>query len=192
MAKKKKEFSDFRVFVTLTLVCLCAAGVLALVHKLTKKPIEEARERARREALKVVLPPETENIETQIIKKGEQEHEIQVAKDASRNIVGYAVTATTNEGYGGDIVFLIGLDANGKINTYKVMQHSETPGLGDNITTQDFKNQFEGKNSENFTFKVSKDGGDVQAITAATISSRAACDALRKGLELFNEYQQGR
>ena len=72
------------------------------------------------------------------------------------------------------------------------MKHTETPGLGDNLTTEDFKKQFKGKNRANFTFKVTKDKGNVQAITAATISSRAACEALDRGMKSFEIYYKGK
>lgn len=186
----KKQFSDFQTFIALTLVCLGAAAVLAVVHQLTRNPIKEAELREKQKALKIVLPEETDRIDQKTITFEGRETEIHVARDAKGRIVGYAVEATTSEGYGGDIRFLIGLDATGKMQTYKIMQHKETPGLGDNLTSPEFKDQFKGKNLDNFTFRVKKDGGDVQAITAATISSRAACDALEKGLEIFKKHQK--
>ena len=187
----KKKFSDFQTFIALTLVCIGAASVLAVVHHLTKKPIKDAELRQKQEALRIVLPKETVRIDQKTIIFEGSETEIHVGKDSKGRLVGYAVEATTSEGYGGDVVFLIGLDAEGKIKTYKIMIHKETPGLGDNLTSPEFKKQFIGKNLDNFTFKVTKDGGDVQAITAATISSRAACDALKRGLEIFKAFKKG-
>jgi len=186
----KKQFSDVQTFITLTLVCVGAAAVLALVDRVTQKPIERAEARKKEEALRIVLPPETASIETRSVPTGGGEIEVNLALDDQGQTIGYAISSSTDEGYGGDVEFLLGLDREGSILTYKIMNHKETPGLGDNLTSEKFKSQFKGKNLDNFQFKVAKDGGDVQAITAATISSRAACKALEKGLELFQEYRK--
>lgn len=187
----KKEFSSFQTFLTLFLVCLFSAGILSAVYILTKEPIREAKEQEKQDALKVVLPPETEDIEMVTVQKEQEEYNVYIAKDSGGNVTGYALETMTSQGYGGNIRFLLGLDENGKIYNYYITQHSETPGLGDNLRSDSFKSQFKGRDLENFTFKVEKDGGDVQAITAATISSRAACDALKKGLERFEDFSRG-
>jgi electron transport complex protein RnfG len=67
-----------------------------------------------------------------------------------------------------------------------VLQHKETPGLGTKMTEEKFLVQFRGKNPGSFPLKVKKDGGQVDAITAATISSRAFCDALQRAYDALN------
>lgn len=185
----KRESSDFQTFIILTLVCMVSAGVLAFVYQVTKNPIAQAEARAKEEALRIVLPTETKEIKTDSLTFNGEDFEIQTAIDKDGKAIGYALQSGTNKGYGGEIVFLVGFDIRGKINTYKIMSHLETPGLGDNLTTDEFKKQFNGKDLENFRFKVTKDGGDVEAITAATISSRAACEALEKALTMFKAYK---
>ncbi len=187
----KREFSDFRTFLTLTLVCVCAAAILGIAYDLTKKPIATARAREKEDALKVVFPPETANIESRTVSIKGKNIEIDIARDKTGKIIGYALP-TRAMGYGGYINFLLGVDPDGSIITYRVMSHNETPGLGENITSKEFTRQFRGKNLKNFKFKVKQEGGDVQAITAATISSRAAAKALKEGLGIFETYRAGR
>ncbi len=82
---------------------------------------------------------------------------------------------------------MVGMLDDGSISNTAVLSHKETPGLGDkmDIKKSDFPKQFEGKSPESFKLKVSKDGGDVDAITAATISSRAFCDAVKRATDTY-------
>lgn len=187
----KKKFTDLQTFIILTTVCTLSAGILAVVYNVTKDPIAQAEAKEKEKALKIVLPGDTKSLKKEIFSYEGQNVEIHVALDQNGNPIGYALESITPNGYGGEIIFLIGLDSGGSINTYKIMSHQETPGLGDNLKSEKFTNQFKGKNLENFVFKVAKDGGNVQAITAATISSRAGCEALEKGLKVFNAYKKG-
>ncbi|HRC93634.1 MAG TPA: RnfABCDGE type electron transport complex subunit G, partial [Tenuifilaceae bacterium] len=92
-------------------------------------------------------------------------------------------------GFGGRIELMVGFLPDGTINKITVISHKETPGLGDKIDPgkSDFSVQFEGKNPETFKVMVKKDGGDVDAITASTISSRAFCDAVNRAYKAFKE-----
>lgn len=186
----KKEFSSLQIFIILTAIALASAGILAFVNAVTKKPIDNAEATKKREALTMVLPASVEKIEPKIFNYKGADVEINVGLDKSGKPAGYAFESITDKGFSGKILFLVGVDVNGNISGYKVLEHKETPGLGDNIKGEKFSAQFKGKGLSNFKFKVTKDGGDVQAITAATISSRATADALQKGLELFAEYKK--
>ena len=90
---------------------------------------------------------------------------------------------------------MVGLLTDGTINKVSVLQQSETPGLGANMVNPKFKDQFDGKNPASFKLNVKKDGGDVDAITAATISSRAFSEAVRTACEGFeankNQFMKG-
>jgi len=185
----KRQFSDVQIFIILTVVSVVSAGILAFTYNFTKDPIEKTEKKKKEDALRVVLPPETVKITPQTIKIEGEDVELNIGEDKDGKVVGYAIQTITKKGFGGEIIFLLGIDLQGKITTYNVIDHKETPGLGDGINSEKFKKQFQGKNSENFTFKVVKDGGNVQAITAATITSRAACDALEKGLKYFKAYK---
>lgn len=185
----KRQFSDVQIFIILTVVSVASAGILAFTYNFTKDPIAKTEARKKEDALRNVLPSETTRITTQKITVEGEEVELSIGEDKNGAVLGYAVQSITKKGFGGQIIFLLGLDLEGKITTYNVISHTETPGLGDGINSEKFKKQFQGKNSGNFTFKVVKDGGNVQAITAATISSRAACEALDKGLKYFKAYK---
>jgi electron transport complex protein RnfG len=103
-------------------------------------------------------------------------------------LVGYAVTTYTKKGFSGNITLMAGFSPDGSIFNITVLEHKETPGLGTKMTEPKFKDQFKGKNPLQFKLKVKKDGGPVDAITAATISSRAFCDAVQRA---YNTIQKG-
>ena len=88
-------------------------------------------------------------------------------------------------GFGGKIELMVGMLQNGIINKVSVLSQAETPGLGANMVNDKFKGQFDGKDPQTFTLKVKKDGGDVDAITAATISSRAVSEAIQRAVDGF-------
>ena len=100
-----------------------------------------------------------------------------VGKSADGTVVGYAVTGADAGGYGGDVVLMVGFQADRKtVVCYKTLAAAETPGLGMKLNTPEFQTQFGGKDAT--TLKVKKDGGEIEAITAATITSRAVCRAI--------------
>ena len=137
------------LLVSLTLISGVCAAVLAYVNSITKDPIAATAEKAREAAKAAVLC-------------GEE---------------GYAVEGRSGEGYGGDIVLMVGFKKDKKtVISYKVLQASETPGLGMKLKMPEFADQFSGKDGS--ALKVKKDGGDIEAITSATITSRAVCKAI--------------
>ncbi|MDD2425283.1 MAG: RnfABCDGE type electron transport complex subunit G, partial [Bacteroidales bacterium] len=101
--------------------------------------------------------------------------------------VGYAIESFSNAGFGGRISLMVGFDSEGNIVNVSVISHSETPGLGAKIVDgkSNFSVQFKGKNPVDFKLSVRKDGGDVDAITASTITSRAYCGALESAYKIF-------
>ena len=105
-----------------------------------------------------------------------------------RSIVGYAVNSYTNNGFSGYISLMAGFKPDGSVIGISVLEHKETPGLGTKMTEPEFKEQFTGKNPGESMLKVKKDGGDIDAITAATISSRAFCDAVQRA---YNTLKKG-
>ncbi|MBR0198000.1 MAG: RnfABCDGE type electron transport complex subunit G [Kiritimatiellae bacterium] len=155
---------------SLTLIAAVCAGVLAFVNTLTKEPIAQITIKNTEKAAKAVMPKGVEAIE----KTGD----IFVGKDAQGNVVGYAVKGTDPNGYGGDINLMVGFEADKMtVVCYSVLKPiAETPGLGMNLEKPEFIKQFEGKSGVGL--KVKKDGGDIDAITSATITSRAVCGAI--------------
>ncbi len=180
MAKKESTFGN--MVITLFMVTLLSSAALGFVYELTRKPIEDALLNKRTLAFNIVLP-EFDNEPLKDVYK------VDIGKDAfnfypgrkSGELTGIAIE-TTSQGYGGEIKLIVGFLPDGTINEVAVLEHKETAGLGDKIikSKSDWSVQFEGKNPENFKLSVTKDGGNVDAITASTITSRAYCEALQK------------
>lgn len=134
---------------SLTVISGVCAGVLAYVDSITKEPIKATAEKNREAAKQAVLC-------------GQE---------------GYTAEGTCKDGYGGDITLMVGFKRDKKtVISYKVLAASETPGLGMKLKTPEFADQFKGKDGR--ALKVKKDGGEIEAITSATITSRAVCRAI--------------
>ena len=171
---KKIESTFINMLVSLLMVCLVSAGLLAGVYELTKADIALAEKNKQENALKGVLP-EFDTIKTDSI---EGAPVFKAFKDDK--YVGVATIASAM-GFSDQIIIMVGLDKANNIVNYEVLSQKETPGLGTKCVDW-FKNQINGKNI-NTDFKVKQDGGDVDAITAATISSRAFLNAVENASE---------
>jgi len=159
---------------SLTAISAVCAGVLAYVNNLTKEPIAQMLVKKTVEAAKAVLPPETADVETAKFADGE---EYFIGMSADGKVVGYAVKGEDPGGYGGDVVLMVGLRADkSTVVCYKTLAASETPGLGMKLNTPEFSGQFAGRRADGL--RVRKDGGEIEAITSATITSRAVCGAI--------------
>ena len=190
MAAKKDTLIN--MFVALFVICIVSGGVLGVVYNATKEPIAAAETAKKTEAIKNVLPEFNELKETMVMSVLEDtEIPFYLAYDADNNFIGAAVETFTNKGFSGNISLMVGILADGTLKNISVLQHAETPGLGSKMTEPTFKDQFNGKKADSFNIKVKKDGGDVDAITAATISSRAFCDAVNRALLTFENNKGG-
>jgi electron transport complex protein RnfG len=106
-------------------------------------------------------------------------------------LVGVAVNTWTNKGYSGRISAMVGFNPDGTIIDVVHLEHKETPGLGDKIdkSKSEWSDQFQGIDPQTTTLKVTKDNGDIDAITAATITSRAYCDAIQRAYDTFTDQE---
>ena len=190
MAAKKDTLLN--MFVALFVICIVAGGVLGIVFNATKDPIAAAENAKKTEAIKNVLP-EFKELKEVNVKSAMEDVEIpfHLAYDADNNFIGAAIETFTNKGFSGNISLMVGILADGTVKNISVLQHAETPGLGSKMEEETFKGQFNDKNPASFNFSVKKDGGDVDAITAATISSRAFCDAVNRALSTFENNKGG-
>lgn len=102
---------------------------------------------------------------------------------------GVAVSTWTAKGYSGQVRLMVGFDKEGNIVGISVLEQKETPGLGSRMTENAFIGQFGGKNPGKNKLSVKKDGGEIDAITAATISSRAFCDAVNRAYMSVKAHQ---
>ncbi len=173
----------------LFLVAVVSAFLLSYVYSVTKEPIEKAKNAEITEAIKSVIP----NISDQMIIKDTSlvsdiesiPLKVYIILNSDSTVYSYSVLSYTKKGYGGTITMMIGVDKEFKITGIYPLEFSETPGLGTKMTENKFKDQFLSKSLSNFKFKVNKDGGDIQAITSATITSRAVGDCLERGLKVL-------
>ncbi len=181
MAKKKRPNTLFNMASTLFLVASVAAVALAGVYNLTKGPIDEVKKKKTEDAISKVLP-QFERIERSSVlpHDGGTDSLILYHAFQKEELVGTAVESFTNNGFSGQFKIMVGFLPDMSIVNTALLEHKETPGLGDKMdaSKSDFPEQFKGKNPESFDLKVKKDGGQVDAITAATISSRGFCDAV--------------
>ncbi|MDR2040969.1 MAG: RnfABCDGE type electron transport complex subunit G [Tannerella sp.] len=204
----KPESSFINMLLALAGVSLLAAAALASVYSLTEAPIAASRTAGQQRAVKEVLPPherldEPEKVEVENLGT----FEIYRAYDGDR-FAGAAVTSFSRKGFNGEIKIMVGFDEQGLITGYSVLEQKETPGLGTKIVEW-FKpavqvkksllerltgyeassggrnNSIIGKNPALDALTVAQDGGEVDAITAATISSRAFLEAVRQAYAVY-------
>ena len=185
---KKKESTLINMLVALFVITAVSGGVLGLVYGFTKDAIAEVDQKKNEAAIQAVLPLDGEityqaDTMSYTYEGVESQFPCNLAYDANGNFKGAAIK-TSEGGFGGKIDLMVGILADGTIKGTSVLSHAETPGLGANMTGK-FKDQFVDKNPASFTLKVKKDGGDVDAITAATITSRAFSKAVDKAYQAF-------
>lgn len=189
----KRESSFINMVVTLVLVTGIAAAALGYVYDLTKGPIEVAKLKAQTEAITQVLPAfDTlgNSFKVEAEAGGDSLELFPAYKDGE--LVGTAIKTYTNQGFSGHISIMAGVDKDGNFSGYSVLEHGETPGLGSKMdfwfkNAEKPKQNVIGKNPETTDFHVSKDGGQIDAITASTISSRAFLDALRRAYTAYEK-----
>lgn len=188
MAKTESTFRN--MVLSLSLISLVAAACLGFVYEFTKEPIEISNLNKKVEAIKQVVPEFNNNPYGEMFRLPTGEGDSLDIFPAKKDnvIVGYAVTTYTKKGFSGNITLMAGFKPDGTIVNITVLEHKETPGLGTKMAEPKFKDQFMDKNPAEFSLRVKKDGGPVDAITAATISSRAFCDALQRA---SNTLQKG-
>lgn len=200
---KKAESSLKNMLLALTLIALVASLGLALVNNVTKGPIEQVNKKKVEEAVTKVLPPydhydiDVVSIDTE---KGAAELTRYTAVDAEGALVGKAVEALDPNGFGGKLRAMVGFDADGNITGYEILESNETPGLGAKADkwfkptkqTADGKEEFDLESSRSVIgknpaegLKVKKDGGQIDAITGSTITSRAFCRLVENAYKAF-------
>ena len=190
---KKLESSLTNMVLVLTGVAVIMGGILAYVNHLTEGPIAQQKEKALADGIKTVMVcdnlvvSKTDTVRRNDAKGKEQTYIIYQIQDAQQQDLGAAVESTTG-GFGGNLKVLVGFDTDGKILGYTLLEHAETPGLGakaDKWFQKGEKGDIIGKDPRE-PLTVSKDGGQVDAITASTITSRAFLLAVNNA---YNAYK---
>jgi len=188
MAKTESTFKNMAL--SLTLIALVSSALLGFVYEITKEPIALSNFNKKLNAIKQVVPEFSNNPNDEMFRLPTGEGDSLDIYPAKKDdiIVGYAVNTYTSKGFSGNISLMAGFKPDGTIINISVLEQKETPGLGTKMVEPQFKDQFNDKNPGEFALKVKKDGGQVDAITAATISSRAFCDAIQRA---YNTLQRG-
>ena len=177
-----------KMAVVLTGSSALAAFLLAATNMITKDPIAKAARAEKMDAIRRVLPefdndPDKDSV---AIEHGGRTWVFYVARKAGA-FAGAAVAAESQKAYSGRIEVLVGVAADGRVTAVEALQQNETPGLGAKIANaaDPFMRQFKGLDAARTRWAVVKDGGDIQAITGATITSRAVTAAVKEALEVF-------
>lgn len=185
---KKLESTLLNMVLSLFFISSIMAGALAVVYGMTKGPIAQADVKTINDAVKLVVPAFDNDPSKEAYKiavEGSKDSLVFYPATKGGKLVGTAVSTFTDKGFAGHFSVMIGFLPDGTISNTKVLSHKETPGLGSKMVESKFHDQFNGKNPANMNLSVKKDGGDVDAITAATISSRAYCDALARAYKAY-------
>ena len=182
MAKKESTLTN--MLIALMVITIVSGGVLGFIYGLTKPAIDKVEENKNIKAINEVLKTDVAIATTESVVIEDLTYNL--AYDAEGNFIGAAVKTYSKNGFGGKIELMVGMLADGVINKVSVLSQAETPGLGANMVNDKFKGQFDGKDPKSFKLMVKKDGGDVDAITAATISSRAVSEAIKRAADGFD------
>lgn len=197
--KKGGFMKDAVILFAITLIAgLCLGGV----YGITKEPIAKAEAAAKIAAYKEVLPEASDFVEDGMAEKiaasaedlmGQGFGNVYIdsaaqAVDASGSAVGYVVSSTSKDGFGGEVKLSVGINGEGKVTGIAFLSLAETPGLGMNATGDEFKGQFAGKNAE--ALAVTKAGSpaenEIQAMSGATITSEAVTNAVNAAIYFVN------
>lgn len=208
-SETQKDASDgkdikgiFRAICAIMLITVIMGAILGTVYSVTKEPIEKAEEKAKQEAYKEVFP-EADNIVTigeenldykqvnDLIQSFGFTHdtidEISYAVDADKNLIGFIVVVTNDNGYGGDIQMVVGMRTDTTITGLAFLVLDESPGLGMEADKDKFKSQFIGKHETRYEY--SKTGAVVEnqidAISGATITTSAVTDGINAAVALI-------
>jgi len=172
------------ILLSLTITCVVAGAALSATNNFTEKAVVAAMEAELQNAIKKVLPEFDNDPVKEQYKMAITEGDsltIYPAINAGQN-VGYAIESYSKKGFSGLIRIMVGFNTDGKIHHYSVLEHSETPGLGSKMgewfSTDKNRQSIIGRDMTRGALKLTKDGGDVDAITASTISSRAFLEAI--------------
>ncbi len=170
----------------LTLICAIAALALANVAEVTRGPIAESEARAQREAVEAVLPAFA-RLAVDTLKSAADNPVLYFSGLQESGPSGTAFKASSGLGYSGEIEIILGVKPDGEISGVRILKHAETPGLGANYADPELLNKFYKGRRMDDNWKLAKDGGQVDAITGATVTGRAIADAIESGLQDFQK-----
>ena len=190
MAKLESTFRN--MFLSLFIITVVVGLILSQVNKLTAEPIAIAKAQKLENAIKDVVPEFDNSPANESYWMSTENGDSLMVYPALKGneVVGFAISSFSSNGFSGDIEIMVGFDTKSKIINYSVLSHAETPGLGSKMTDW-FKDpdrpsqNVVGRNMHEGMLQVNKDGGQIDAITASTITSRAFLEAVNKAFEAY-------
>ena len=186
MGKKKSIFMNMAL--ALIVITMVAGFSLGFVNDLTLKPKAKAKLAKKVNALKMVLPEFDNDLVSEVVRvKSESVKDSIEIYPAfkSGTFIGAAVIGSSDKGFSGLVKIMVGFNTDGAIQNIAVLEQKETPGLGTKMKDEKFLKQFRDQNPSSFDMKVAKDGGEVDALTGATISTRAFTEAAQVAYDEF-------
>ncbi|MBD8972806.1 MAG: RnfABCDGE type electron transport complex subunit G [Clostridiales bacterium] len=188
--------------ISLMLITLIAGLLLGAVYEITKEPIAKENQRAKEEAYKAVFADagsfeeinlDTDQVQKELDSQGLDAsiNEAMKVLDGSGQQLGYVLTVTDHEGYGGDIQFAMGVQSDGTLNGISFLSISETAGLGMKAKEDSFRKQFEGKNVDQIVYTKNGASADneIDALSGATITTNAVTNGVNAGLYYVHTLQ---
>ncbi len=191
----KKESTFLNMTITLFVITIIAGVSLGFINDITKGPKAKAKLERKVNALKQVMAEFNNNPvqEVKLIKSDKAKDSIEIyAGMMDDKPIGTAVIGSSEKGYSGLVKLMIGFNPDESIKNIVVLEQKETPGLGTKMKSDKFLRQFRGKKPSEFNLKPTKDGGDVDALTGATISTRAFGEATQMAYDVFVETNQSK
>lgn len=203
--ENKNKSTIFRDSMILCVITLVAGALLGIVYQMTLTPITQRKMQEKQKTYQVAYPEAASFTEDRALTERMQElqadwdengsefgkvvlNEVLLAQDASGNLIGYIVSSTSKEGYGGNIDMAVGVAADGTVVGVQVLEMSESPGLGDRAKEEGFRSQYIGKVVEKF--EVTKQGAakdsEIDALSGATVTSQAVTNAVNAALHFIS------
>ena len=184
-AHVNKEYSIFQIAINLIITCLVSGLIIGLVYYFTAPIAAEKKEISKQESMRSLVS-DADNF------KAVPDKEQWFTAEKDGKIIAYVVPGES-KGYGGQIKMLVAVKPDGEVIDYSITTSNETPGLGDNASKEPFKNEFKGKKEANLTVtKDASDKDDIQAMTGATISSRAVTLAVKNAVHEVTDFTGGK
>ncbi len=184
-AHVKKEYSIFQVAINLIITCLASGLILGLVYYVTAPIAAEKKEIAKQQSMRSLVS-DADNF------KAVPGKDQWFAAEKDGKVIAYVVPGES-KGYGGEIKMLVAVKPSGEVIDYSITTSNETPGLGDNASKEPFRNQFKNKKESDLVVtKDASDKDDIQAMTGATISSKAVTLAVKNAVHEVTELTGGK
>lgn len=172
--------------VSLFIICAVVTLLLAVTNSVTKPKIAELQAETENKTKAAVLSSADSFSDALTVTMNGKEYTYYKGYDSSDALTGYVFT-TVSKGYGGDIIVMVGINSDSSVSGIEYLSISETAGLGMNAQKDSFKEQFKGKSGEISVSKNAPAENEIQALTGATITSKAVTSAVNDALKLFEE-----